>query len=72
MAARVSGERLLTIPEVADRLGVGRRSVYRLIACGLPVVDVGTARRPRTRVPESALATWVDRHTRGGTGRRAA
>jgi excisionase family DNA binding protein len=49
---------LLTIPEVAAKLGLGRSKVYDLIhAEGLPTVKFGTA----TRVPIKELEQWVTR-----------
>lgn len=48
---------LLTVPEVAIVLGLGRTKVYELIACdGLPIIKFGTA----TRVSASSLQTWVE------------
>lgn len=58
---------LYTIPETARRLGCCRGHVYNLIARGeLRVVDIASpgARKPKTRVPESALAAYVERHAR--------
>jgi excisionase family DNA binding protein len=47
---------MLTIPDVAVRLGLGRTKVYALIRDeGLPVVKFGTA----TRVPIKELEQWV-------------
>ncbi len=49
---------LLTIPEAADRLGVGRSTVYRLVEAGeLEVVHVGRS----VRVPPAAIDELVDR-----------
>ena len=49
---------LLTIHEAADRLGVGRSTVYRLIETGeLEVVHVGRS----VRVPPAAIDDLVDR-----------
>lgn len=62
--------RLLSIPEVADLLSCSVDSVYRLIAVhDLPTVDIGTARRSRTRVRESDLERFIERRTtkRGGS-----
>ena len=48
---------LLTIPEVAVLLGLGRTKVYDLIANdGLPFVKFGTA----TRVSVISLQKWVE------------
>lgn len=52
---------LLTIPQVAARLKVTPRTVYRLISAGdLPVVEVGSV----SRVSEEALKQYIDRNTR--------
>lgn len=49
-------ERLLKIPEVAERLQVSRAFVYELMSAGaIPAVSIGAARR----VPESALDTYI-------------
>lgn len=49
---------LLTIPEAARMLGVGRTSVYALIrAQELPVVKIGAA----ARVPARAVREWAER-----------
>lgn len=51
-------ERLLKIPEVAERLQVSRAFVYELVAGGaLPAVSIGRARR----VPESELDGYIRR-----------
>jgi excisionase family DNA binding protein len=48
---------LLTIPEVAATLQLGRTKVYELIAAeGLPIVKFGTA----TRVSMNSLQKWVE------------
>ena len=48
---------LLTIPDVARRLGLGRTKVYELIATeGLPVVRFGRA----VRVSVNSLQRWVE------------
>lgn len=52
---------LLTIPQVAARLKVTPRTVYRLIAAGdIPVVEVGSV----SRIAEEALKQYIDRNTR--------
>ena len=51
---------LLKPQEVADRLGVGKATVHRMIRAGqLPYVLVGTDRR----VPTRAVEEWVHRST---------
>jgi excisionase family DNA binding protein len=48
---------LLTIPEVAIALGLGRTKVYELIAFdGLPVIKLGGA----TRVSAASLQKWIE------------
>jgi excisionase family DNA binding protein len=52
---------LLTIPEVARRLSVGRTKVYGLIRNdGLPAVTVGSA----MRIAEPSLQKWIQDHER--------
>jgi len=49
---------LLTVPEAAMRLGLGRSLIYQLVMSGeLASVKVGRARR----VPVSALENFVER-----------
>ena len=48
---------LLSVPEVAKTLGLGRTKVYELIATeGLPVVRFGRA----VRVPIISLQQWIE------------
>ncbi len=48
---------LLSLPEVAKALGLGRTKVYDLIATeGLPVVRFGRA----VRVSVASLQQWID------------
>lgn len=48
---------LLSIPEVAKTLSLGRTKVYELIACeGLPVVRFGRA----VRVSAASLQRWIE------------
>jgi excisionase family DNA binding protein len=52
---------LLTIPEVAASLGLGRTKVYDLIAHdGLPFVKLGTA----MRVSIDSLKQWIEQRER--------
>jgi excisionase family DNA binding protein len=54
---------LLTVPEVARRLSLGRATTYLLVQRGaLPVVRIGRS----VRVPARALEQWVQQHTTGG------
>jgi excisionase family DNA binding protein len=51
--------RLLTVDEVAERLGVTRRTVERKIAAGLiPALQLG-GRRSAIRVDERELEQWL-------------
>jgi excisionase family DNA binding protein len=53
------GGRLLKMSEVAELLGVGKRTVYRLVAAGeLDVVKVRSA----TRIPAAAVQSYVKRN----------
>jgi excisionase family DNA binding protein len=64
-------ERLLTIPQFAECIGVSRATAYRIVADGLiDRTDVGRGGKPKTRISESALARYVQRHQIAG--RRAA
>ncbi len=48
---------LLSVPEVAKTLGLGRTKVYQLIAYeGLPVVRFGRA----VRVSAASLQQWIE------------
>lgn len=55
---------LLTIPQTAQRLGLGRTAVYQLIATGeLRSVDLGHG-RSKTRIREDDLLDFVEKRTR--------
>lgn len=55
---------LLSVREVAGRLGVCENTVYGLIARGdLPTVDLQLG-RAKTRVRETDLEKWIERRTR--------
>lgn len=59
------GERLLSVNTVADRLDLSPKSVYRLVyGKHLPAVPMGTGKRPRIRIPESALEAFMTAGTR--------
>src|SRR3989304_1235582 len=66
MATESALRRLLTVDEVAERLGLGLTKVYELLGRGeIASVRIGTARR----VPASALEAYVEGgppRTRGG------
>ncbi|QTF70585.1 helix-turn-helix domain-containing protein [Arthrobacter woluwensis] len=56
--------RLLTVAEAAAVLGTGRDYVYERIKAGeLPVVELGTAARAKTRVSSAALDRFIDSRT---------
>ena len=61
-------DRLLTVPEVAEVLGVSRNLVYRFVALDptFSVVRLGRL----VRVREGALARWIRRGEERSTGRR--
>ena len=51
--------RMLTVPEVAKILGVGRASAYNLVKQpGFPSVQIGR----QIRIPEKGLYRWIDSH----------
>jgi excisionase family DNA binding protein len=57
---------LLRAAEVATLLGLGRSTVFALLAAGeLPVVRIGRS----VRVPRVALERWVDERTDHDTRR---
>jgi excisionase family DNA binding protein len=59
---RMTEALLLRIPDVARALGLGRSTVYELVAGGeIPVVRIGRA----VRVSRDALAQWVRRQELG-------
>lgn len=56
-SAATGGERLLTVPQVAERMMVGVRKVWRLISRReLPIVKVGAR---GTRVRERDLDSYI-------------
>lgn len=57
---------LLTVPAAAERLSVSRTHIYRLIAAGeLRSVEVkASGKRPKTRVLEEDLESFIAQHTR--------
>lgn len=59
-AKDVRAEQMLTVPQVAARLVIGRTTVYELIAAGkLPIHDIGSGKSTRIRVSESDLAAYI-------------
>jgi excisionase family DNA binding protein len=57
-----TGDRLLKIGEVAQQLNVSRSTVYTLLGEKLRYAKVGRS----TRIPQSAVRDFVERHTVGG------
>jgi excisionase family DNA binding protein len=56
--ARTSDRMLLTVEEAAERLGVGRSTMYHLIATGrIDTVRIGRLRR----IEPGALSTYISR-----------
>jgi excisionase family DNA binding protein len=56
-------QRLLTVPEMAERLNVSRSKGWQLAQRGdIPVVRIGRS----VRVPEAELAEWIKQHIEGG------
>jgi len=56
MDAKADSRLLLTIPEAAQRLGMGRSFVYQLVMRGMiPSIKLGRARR----IPAAALEEFV-------------
>jgi excisionase family DNA binding protein len=53
---------LLTIPQAAKRLGLGRNKVYDLIREGLPVLHIGRA----ARIPAKALEEFIEQRLQSG------
>jgi excisionase family DNA binding protein len=69
----MAAEILYPVSEVAERWRCSRDHVYDLIAKGrLRTVPLGTGKRAKTRIPESALAEYIERNQQRAEGRRAA
>lgn len=61
----MTAPRLYKVAEVAELLSCSKDHVYDLIAAGrLAKCDIGTGRRPLTRVSEKALTAYIERNTR--------
>ena len=53
---------MLRVNEAAEVLGIGRTTVYELVAKGeLPTVRIGRS----VRIPISAIEAWVEANTEG-------
>lgn len=60
MTATINAEPVLTVPEVAQHLGIERQLAYRLIGSGaIRSIRLGSGRNPHIRVPESALRDFI-------------
>ncbi len=56
------GHRLLTVAEVAERLGLSPMSVYRRVWAGeIPALKLGSTRRAALRIQEDELDAWLYR-----------
>jgi excisionase family DNA binding protein len=59
MTTAATPSRLLTIPEVAERLRVSRQTIYRAVASGrLPAVQLGGPGTP-LRIDEAEFQSWL-------------
>jgi excisionase family DNA binding protein len=71
MTATKKAEALYPVAEVAALWRCSDDTIYRLIAAGrLRSMDIGTG-AAKTRIPESALAEFVAKHTRPATKEHA-
>jgi excisionase family DNA binding protein len=62
MNARPPAVAAMSIPELAERLRISRRSAYRLVEQRLiATVPVGTGKRPRVRITEDAYVAFLKR-----------
>jgi excisionase family DNA binding protein len=65
MTSSVVQRHLLTLDQVAERLGVSRRTVERKIAAGeIPALRLGGARSP-LRIDEAELEAWLYAQPKG-------
>ena len=64
MVEEHAGQRLLlTVPEAADRLGIGRSLLYVLLADGqVESIHIGRLRR----IPADALSAYIERQRWAG------
>ncbi len=61
--AQVDRPLLLTVDQVAERLGIGRSLAWRLVREGaLPSIRLGRL----VRVPQQALERWIAEQAQGG------
>jgi len=64
--ASASPRRLLTPDEVAEWLGVSKRTVESLVGLGeIPVVRIGTGKRKLPRYQPEAVEAFIRRQARG-------
>lgn len=65
--------RLYSVAELAALWGCGKDAIYALISRGaLAVVDIGTARKPKTRISSAEADAYIARNTRRAPRRAAA
>ena len=61
----MAAPKLYSVTEAAELLSCSRDHVYDLISDGaLAVVDIGRGCKPKTRVPDTALAAYIKSRTR--------
>lgn len=53
-------DRTVTLAELTDYLRVHRTTVQRWIRAGLPVINVGSVKRPDWRFVLGEVRTWLD------------
>jgi len=60
-------DRTLSVVDAAEHLGISKSSVYNLIAQGAfsPIANIGTAKRPRIRIPAEAVEKFIASRTEG-------
>lgn len=64
-------ERFLDVKDVAEMLGVGSDTVYRMAAQGiLPAFKSSPGRRGRWRFTESAILAWVKKQEQANMDRK--
>lgn len=65
-----AGERLMTVIQFGERIGVPRSTAYGIVAAGLiDWTNISTGKKPRIRISEAAFQRYVAARER--KGRRA-
>lgn len=68
----MSDSKLLTVKEAADELRISADSLYRHISGGaVQTVNVGSVKRPRTRITRAALDEFIAARTSDRPARSA-